>query len=77
MPPRSPFSVSSVMSSNRLVFQSSHEIAAQGFFVVNVAGFGEDHGAQSVLRDAAGASELDGFDDVGGDLRSGGRFAGR
>ncbi len=49
----------------------SHEIAVQRVFVEDVALLGEDQRAESVLGDAARATEFDGFDDVAG--RGGGR----
>ena len=45
-----------------------HEVAMQGFFVVLVALLGEDQSAQSVLRNAAGAAELDRLNNVFGGL---------
>ncbi len=75
-PPRSPFSVSRRDVVEAVGVPKRHEVAAQGLFVVDVAGFGDDDGAKGVLRNAAGAAKLDGLDDVGGDLRSGGGFPG-
>ena len=46
-----------------------HEVAPQVVFVIDVAHFAEDDGSKSILRDAARAAELDGFDDVFGDGR--------
>ena len=44
-----------------------HEIAPEDLFVEQVAAFADDHGAQSVLRHAAGAAELDVVNDVSRD----------
>jgi hypothetical protein len=41
-----------------------HEVAPQGVPVDLVASLRKDHGAQCVLRHAAGAAKLDGLDDV-------------
>ena len=41
-----------------------HEVAAEDVFVINIAGLGGDQGLEGVLRNAPGAAEFDGFDDL-------------
>ena len=47
------------MSSNRPVFHKRHEVAVESFLVVFVALTGDDERAKSILRHAAGPSEID------------------
>ena len=56
------------MSSKRPRVPQRHEVAVQGFFVVLIALLGDDQRAQSILRNAPRAAELDGFDDILGRL---------